>query len=56
MLTVASQRAVSLMSLDYELKQLRAVQTRGQKNNGASSHRVIMVMLSNVLTESKHVS
>lgn len=60
MLTVASQRDiftahVFLMSLYYELTAPRYSNAQ-PKNNRASSHPVIMVMLSNVLTESKHIS
>jgi len=60
MLTVASQRDiftahVFLMSFDYELTAPRNSNTQ-PKSNRASSHPIIMVMLSNVLTESKHIS
>lgn len=59
-LPVASQRDISathvfLMSLYYELTAPRSSNVQ-PKNNGASSHPIIMVMLSNVLTESKHIS
>lgn len=58
--TISSRRDifithVFLTSLYYGLMAL-CCSNPEPKNNRASSHPVIMVMLSNVLTESKHIS